>query len=811
PAWAIWVGAPAWLVGWGLIGASVRRTKDPEVVEPRGRRMSRADAFALIVIGAAVPLLPGGLAAVLVLPDARYGGRPINWAVAFGLWGLWAALAILLALIEAAARKKDPPPPPPPTDNPLHSPLHPALARYVDFYWGTLAAYGLGILAAEVAVILAHSLLAGRLGVAPPIAIALAGVLGVAIAFVSGFVGAANGRRLGSPEATIGLLYLGVPIPALLTAMSRVPDLQLKLGYLLRELQYVAGLIGRPELSYWLGFSVLVLALVFGITTGFVLTGSGRMDLRAGYELFVARRHVSIFRWQLLLGAFLVLLTGVIPALVIMGIVRAAEFAVERTRIKQLGLHHPLQASEAQNAARLGEQTPTAMMTALSVGGVGVGVMALIIVLSVMSGFEDDLQRKILGANSHGVVLKYGTDTFTDWPQVLEKVKQTPGIVGATPFILNEVMLSSEDQIAGTVIKGVDPKTAGTVTDLNRNVTPADGVENLLHPERIVRDNRLNESGAGVIDERPAGEGSGAKKEGRPSATPTEEDWDRLILGTPELDRTPRKEEKKGPVLPGIILGKELAQQLHVVVGDRINVVSPLGGELGPQGPMPKSRPFRVAGIFYSGMYEYDSKFAYISLSAAQDFFGLQGVSGIEVKVDDIDDARRIMNTILTELGNYPYRVRDWGEMNHNLFSALRLEKLVMGIILSIIVVVAAGLIVATVIMLVLEKRKEIAVLKALGVPDGGVLKIFLAEGLQIGMAGGLLGLLAGLAWCLLIEKVGIKLDPEVYYIPSLPVKVEPLQTAVPVVIAVLVTYLASIYPALKASRVEPVEGLKAE
>ena len=175
-----------------------------------------------------------------------------------------------------------------------------------------------------------------------------------------------------------------------------------------------------------------------------------------------------------------------------------------------------------------------------------------------------------------------------------------------------------------------------------------------------------------------------------------------------------------------------------------------------------------------------------------------------------MDDARRIASTVLNTLEGYPYRTKDWGEMNRNLFSALRLEKLVMGIILSIIVVVAAGLIVATVIMLVLEKRKEISVLKALGVPDGGIVKIFLAEGLQIGLAGGILGLFSGLAWCLFIEKVGLRLDPEVYYIPSLPVKIEPLQTALTVLIAILVTYLASIYPALQASRVEPVEGLKA-
>jgi lipoprotein-releasing system permease protein len=186
-------------------------------------------------------------------------------------------------------------------------------------------------------------------------------------------------------------------------------------------------------------------------------------------------------------------------------------------------------------------------------------------------------------------------------------------------------------------------------------------------------------------------------------------------------------------------------------------------------------------------------------------------VSGVEVRVSDVDDARRIAKTISQELDGWPYRTRDWGEMNRNLFSALRLEKLVMAIILTIIVIVAGGLIVATVIMLVLEKRKEIAVLKALGVPDGGIVKIFLTEGLQIGIAGGLLGLLSGISWCVLIEKIGIKLDPQVYYIPELPVKIEPLQTIIPVLIAVLVTYLASIYPALKASQVEPVEGLKSE
>jgi lipoprotein-releasing system permease protein len=383
----------------------------------------------------------------------------------------------------------------------------------------------------------------------------------------------------------------------------------------------------------------------------------------------------------------------------------------------------------------------------------------------------------------------------------MARVLKVRGVAGATPFILNEVMISSEGNISGSMIKGIDPKTVGTVTDLPAYLLPGGKLEWLDEPEKIAS-SRLTGLSTG-FDDTPAT--AGTAPPGKKAEVGDIERDPMIELPSPE------KEKEADVVLPGLLLGRELASSLKVVVGDRVNVVSPVGGELGPQGPMPKSRPFRVAGIFYSGMYEYDSKFVYISLHEAQTFFNVKGATGIEVKVTDIDNARGTMKAIYDTLEGYPYRTKDWGEMNRNLFAALRLEKLVMGIILSIIVIVAAGLIVATIIMLVLEKRKEIAILKALGVPDGGVVKIFLAEGLQIGVAGGVLGLIAGLFWCVFIEKVGIKLDPQVYYIPALPVRIEPFQTALSVVIAILVTFLASIYPALKASQVEPVEGLKAE
>ncbi|MFT3706707.1 MAG: ABC transporter permease [Archangium sp.] len=691
--------------------------------------------------------------------------------------------------------------------------LHPRIARFRDFHWGTLLAYGFGILLAQLLFIRVYTGVVGKGtvqggavvdGLSPVAAFLLAFTIALAVAFLGGFLGAANSKRLSTPEATLAMIYFGLPVPIFLSLMHFMPKLMIDFGGRLREIIYLSSLLGenRPELGYWLVAIALKLTFFIGINLGFVSTSSGRFDLRASYELFIASRHVAVFRPKLLGKIFAVLIFGIVPPLLIWAIISAAEKVVEMTRIRRLGLADPLAAAEALHKNKLDEPTPTAMMTELSVGGVGVGVMALIIVLSVMSGFEADLQKKILGTNSHGVVMKYSPE-MPEYEDVLAKVKGVRGIKGATPFILNEVMITSEGNISGSMIKGIDPKTVGEVTDLPDYLLPGGDLEWLTNPKNISR--RKAELGDPLFDDRPALPDE-IKKPDAPDLQKGPNDIER----DPLLD-LPSPEKEGDVVMPGILIGRELAASLKVVVGDRVNVVSPLGGELGPQGPMPKSRPFRVAGIFYSGMYEYDSKFVYIHLKEAETFFNIKGATGIEVKVTDVDNARGTMKAVYDTLQGYPFRTKDWGEMNRNLFAALRLEKLVMGIILSIIVIVAAGLIVATVIMLVLEKRKEIAVLKALGVPDGGIVKIFLAEGLQIGVAGGVLGLISGLAWCLFIERVGIRLDPQVYYIPALPVRIEPFQTALSVVIAILVTFLASIYPALKAASVEPVDGLKSE
>ncbi len=661
--------------------------------------------------------------------------------------------------------------------------LAPASGMRSDFHWGTLAAYGLGFFLAESMVVLAYAVLAGRslasdgAGFEPGVGFAISFGVGVLIALVGGFVGASHARRLAIPEATIAILYFGLPIPIVLSFLSRSPFLMMKLGHRLRELVYLSSLLGesRPELGYWLVFAALALALFLGMTIGFVATSSGRFDARFSYERFIASRHVGVFRPGLIVSVLAVLVLGVIPPLILLGIVRAAQAMAERVRIRRLGQTQPLEAARALHELEASAQTPTQLMTAISVGGVGVGVMALIIVLSVMSGFEDDLRQKIVGTHADGVVLKSG-ESMEDYPEVMARTRNVRGVVGVTPFLMSEGMVAARDIMSGALIKGIDPQSAGSVTDLPRTILPGGDLAWLTKPSSIP----IAPDEAALVEEAArtgVGEGEGAPVE----------------------------------LLSGIILGRELAAQLRVSVGDRVNLISPLGGAIGPTGPLPKAKAFRVAGIFYSGMYEYDSKLVYVLLQDAADFFNLKGATGVEVKVADVDAARSVMRSILDVLDGYPYRTRDWGEMNSNLFAALRLEKLVMGIILSIIVVVAAGLIVATVIMLVLEKRKEIAVLKALGVPNGGIVKIFLTEGLQIGVLGGALGLIAGLVWCVFIDRVGIRLDPQVYYIHALPVRIVPFQTALAPLVAVMVTFLASLYPALKASQLDPAEGFRSE
>jgi lipoprotein-releasing system permease protein len=400
------------------------------------------------------------------------------------------------------------------------------------------------------------------------------------------------------------------------------------------------------------------------------------------------------------------------------------------------------------------KQTFISIITVISIVGVAVGVLTLIVVLAVMSGFEKTLKEKILGTQAHIVVLKASQQGMDHYGELMKEIDQVKGVVSATPFIYTEVMLSSESNVTGGVVKGIDPDQEGRVTDVSRNMK------------------------AGRLQDLKGEGGS-----------------------------------------PGIILGVELAKQLGVSLNDPIQVISPLG-TITPMGMMPKMKRFRVVGIFHSGMYDFDSKFAYISIDSAQKFLNMDSrVTGIEVKTDNIYRVKEIGKEIRKKLG-FPFWTKDWMEMNRNLFSALKLEKIAMFILLVLIVLVAAFNIISTLIMVVMEKHKDIAILKSMGASSMGILKIFIIEGGVIGLVGTALGTIVGLAMAFNLDKIvaflenlfGFKiLSPDVYYIERFPSQVNPFDIALIVTTAILISLLATLYPSWRASKLDPAEALRYE
>ncbi|HEX4386701.1 MAG TPA: ABC transporter permease [Myxococcales bacterium] len=557
------------------------------------------------------------------------------------------------------------------------------------------------------------------------------------------------------------------------------------------------------------------LLAMWGASLGLLVGAAGHLDLRFRYEWGIARTHLRLNKRTV----FLLLAVGlVVPGLQFAAGVLAQ--ASDQARRGAAGVHSiaidPLALGVsilAVLAAVLGlgrwflgmrrlaalpagqrrKRPATVVMTAISVAGVSVGVWALTVVLSVMSGFEADLKHKILGTNSHALLMKY-TSEFPEWKGVVPTVTAVAGVSGVSPFILNEVILSHDQTVTGAELKGIDPATVGSVSDLPKQVIA--GQLNWLGdpksmPTTLVQPNQ-NE-----------------KLEGP--------EYDQFLEDTfARREKHPEEQKKLEPEvlknLSAICIGKEMSHQLRAWVGDVVNVITPLGGEMTPSGPVPRSRPFRVACILYSGMYEYDSKFVYIGIPEAQKFFKMgDSITGLELKFFDVDAARAIGRRIVAALGGFPYRTKDWAELNRNLFSALKLEKLAMAIILTFIVLVACFNILSTLIMLVLEKTKEISILKSMGARDSSVMKIFVVEGLTIGAIGTAIGLLLGLASCSFIERFGLQLDPDVYYISNLPVTVDGAQFAVVAAISLALSYLATLYPATKASRLSPVDGLREE
>ena len=393
------------------------------------------------------------------------------------------------------------------------------------------------------------------------------------------------------------------------------------------------------------------------------------------------------------------------------------------------------------------KETFISFITMLSIAGVTVGVMALIVVIAVMAGFESDLKNRILGIESHVVIMRHGSP-FSGYHKILDRVTNTNGVEAATPFIYTQIMLRSSSGVSGAVLRGIDPESAG----------------------RVIK----------VLDNS-------------------------ALLNIKKMHQA---KDTTGSV-PGVILGKELARNLGLGVGDVVYLISSRG-MISPMGYLPAMKRFQVAGLFESGMYEYDGSLAYIHLSDAQKILHMEdSVTGIEVRVNDIYNARHIADKILADVG-FPYWARDWMQMNHNLFSALKLEKTVMFIILALIVLVAAFNIASTLIMMVMGKTKDIAILKAMGAMDCSIRKIFIFKGMVIGFMGTTLGVCFGFILCKLLEKYKfIELPGDVYYISTLPVRLEALDVFIIAAGAMVICFIATLYPARQASKLNPVEAIR--
>jgi lipoprotein-releasing system permease protein len=483
------------------------------------------------------------------------------------------------------------------------------------------------------------------------------------------------------------------------------------------------------------------------------------------------------------------------------------------------------------------------VITIIAVTGVALGVGALLAVMAITGGFQDAFRNKILGVNAHVLILKYGRD-FSEYREVVNHAEELPEVIGAAPFVIHEMMLAKGDRLSGVLVKGVDPERLKNVLDLpaqmKRGSLAGLRLPGREPPIRDATQQRELLDGEEDLDAylRALAEPltPTPKKDTAPVAptpvtpvhVPTPDEMEAALAASDDVALPDEAEEAKSferarmeaeapkCTLPGVIVGAALAQNLGLELGDHVRIISPLAGidtsMWEADGATPRSLDFRVTGIFEAGFQEYDSRLVYVDLYENQRFFD-QGdsVIGVELRLKDIDDAPRIARQLEADLGGGPYNTMDWRELNHNLFTALEMQKVMLSLVIATIIFVAAFNVIATLIMLVLEKKREIAILKAMGAKDSSILSIFLVQGVLIGLAGTALGLLLGGAVTAYLSVYTFPLDPKVYLIDHLPVRVSPMEFMYTVLIALGICTTAGLLPSYWAARLLPADGVRYE
>jgi lipoprotein-releasing system permease protein len=502
--------------------------------------------------------------------------------------------------------------------------------------------------------------------------------------------------------------------------------------------------------------------------------------------------------------------------------------------------------------------TIVSTITLFAVLGTTLAVAALTTVTGISTGFQAEFQRKVLGVNAHVLILKYLD--FTEYRDVMTMVTALPGVVGANPFVINEMMVVHGPRLAGVLLKGIDPELMPTVLDLPQHMV-AGTLDGLRLPGRQPPDARAPRWSQPWTDDGPDGildppfvdgDDPGAppplpdkvppqKNEAPPAppapvadgqvesalegvvSAPASGDalsvqiLDEAVADALGVDYDAEPTATANEDVPGIVLGRTLAQELDARVGDRVRIVTPLSGLdvslWAPEAQVPRSREFRVTGIFYSGFDEYDTRLVYVDLYEAQSFYDHGDVvTGVELRLEDPSLAPLVAEQVDENLGGTPYRILDWEQLNHNLFTALRIQKVALTIVVLALVLVSGLLIIATLVLLIFEKRKEIAVLKAMGATNGAVMRIFLFIGAAIGAVGTFLGVGLGYGVCRILIAYGWSLDPGVYLIDHLPVEIDPLDYFFVSAVALAVSVISTVIPSwITAATMKPVDGLRYE